>query len=219
MKSTRLLALLVCLTVGASVPLLHVAQTAAQSPFAPARISPAMADALMGLARVRSSNGMGTPIFAVNDVRAVVMISNRWVIARGNMVATEQGGRYAAPDDALDDIVNVTCGSGDRTDRIFECTKMTVSNAEGKPINPILYGAEPRQLRNALGATWTVNMVAGQYHAADLRGGFTIDIANDSGVAWTFKANRLMIEGQLLLNGIDPTTAALSDCITKSDCP
>jgi hypothetical protein len=102
-------------------------------------------------------------------------------------------------------------------DATFDCAKITVTLPDSKPAMPLAYSSAPEVFRNALGATWSARTVKGIYAAPQLKNGFKIDFASDSGAEWTYDLPSTVADGSLFLQ-IDPTTGAVSACAAKGQC-
>jgi hypothetical protein len=129
-------------------------------------------------------------------------------IARTNATAVEDGGRYTPPDELLVDIVSVRCGSADRIDAIFNCTKVVVTS-NGRPLTALLYAAKPETFRGALGAEWSAQVVTATFDAANLSDGFSVDFTTDDGIGRTWTVPAADLDGNLFLR-IDPISGATS---------
>ena len=164
-----------------------------------ARMSNALVNALLGVAKERSSSSLVGLSKSVNGGPALHVLSYRTWIAWRYASAAEQGGRFTPPPDMRLDVVKVSCGDSDLR-HIFECSLVSVINAEGNRVAPVFYSAGPRIYRNGL------REVTAIYHTHDLADGFTVTFADVEGSEWSFEVSADDAENELLLK-VDPMAA------------
>ena len=85
------------------------------------RMSNALVNALLGVAKERSSSSLVGLSKSVNGGLALRVLSYRTLIAWRYASAAEQGGRFTPPNDMRLDVVKVSCGDSDLR-HIFECS-------------------------------------------------------------------------------------------------
>ena len=160
------------------------------------RMSNDLVNALHGIAKERSSSSLVGLSKSVNGSLALRVLSYRTLIAWRYASAAEQGARFTPPNDMRLDVVKVSCGDSD-PQHLFECSLVSVMNAEGKRVPPVFYSAGPRIYRNGL------REVSSIYHIHDLTDGFTVTFADVNGSEWSFEVSADDAENELLLK-VDP---------------
>lgn len=154
-------------------------------------MSDALVDALLGVAKERSSSSLVGLSKSVNGGPALHVLSYRTLIAWRYASAAEQGGRFTPPNDMRLDVVKVSCGDSDLR-HMFECSLVSVINAEGHGVAPVFYRVGPRIYDG-------LREVTAIYHTHDLTDGFTVTFADVNGSEWSFEVSAGDAENELLL--------------------
>jgi hypothetical protein len=176
-----------CLAVTLAIAIGSV--LAAQQPQQTApTIGPAVITDLTALAKKNHSSTFLGLSKRVGDSLAFTVVSNRSLIAFMSASTAEEGGRYTPPAAVRSDIVVVTCGDADLGE-IFECSRVTVTAANGRRVNPIATDSGVRSYRNALGAGWKAHRTVAHFRIEPLRGGFTVTAHSPDGTEWPLEVS------------------------------
>lgn len=170
----------------------------ASRPASGPRLTPVVLQQLLDDVSIKQSTDLApSPVSGPNG--HVTLASMRSVIAAKNIEVRSSGGQYSPPDDIRFDVVQVQCGLHDRPDRVFECTRLSVDDQQGRAIAPLSSESGRKSYRNALGQTWSVQEISNTYAAESLSGGFSVRYASPDGSSWTFSVTRADAQRRLLL--------------------
>lgn len=184
----------------------------AQQPFA--RISEADVRQLVTVGEEGSTfdftgilkDGSGSTLVYINSSRAE--------ISYRAAQAALKGGRYTPPASMRADIVQMTCGDEDFSDR-WNCVRLAVVDFKGRRVAPLSYTSGPNVYRNALGASWRVVKSSASYRLADLVNGFTVRVAGDDSTEFAEEVSADRVAKELLATV--PPTKAMRDAAERAE--
>jgi hypothetical protein len=130
--------------------------------------------------------------------RRVLISSSRQWLAKELASAKAGGLPLKAPSANQPDVLLVQCGNSDFR-QLYQCAKVTVSNAGGTVVPPLTHRAAVNTYYDAEGASWKVAEVTNSYPVSTLVRGFAVTYQDTKGVASTVTvsasdaARRLML--------------------------
>lgn len=147
--------------------------------------SPTMSKAVQAMVHDEALRAYPAKFVGLDDTRdgqiRLTIHSGRTLLAAKLSKAAVEGGRYTARVSDLKDTLVIFCGATDFGNG-FDCSKVTLRNADGLLVRPTLHSSTPTEITNAFGAKWVVRTVAAEFPANELGRGFVVTYQSTSGV-------------------------------------